>query len=43
MTVRFKPGTSGALSMSGTMKLSVCNASNCMLETAQVRATVPVR
>jgi hypothetical protein len=43
ITVRFKASAPGALAMTGTMKLSVCNASNCMLETAQVHATVPVR
>ena len=43
MTVRFTPVDSGALACSGVLKLSVCNASNCMLEQAQVRVTVPVR
>lgn len=43
MTVRFNGSQPGAVALSGTLKLSVCNASNCQLEQAQVRATVPVK
>ncbi len=43
MTVKFTGTQAGAVALSGTLKLSVCNASNCQLEQAQVKATVPVR
>ena len=40
MTVRYKVANKGAVSISGTFKLSVCSAQNCQLEQASV--TVPV-
>ncbi len=43
MTMRFKGSQIGPIALSGTFKLSVCNASNCMLEQAQVKVTVPVK
>lgn len=43
MTVKFRPSAGGALALGGEMRLSVCNASNCMLDKARVTATVPVR
>ena len=40
MTVKFKAASKGSVSVTGTFKLSVCSAQNCMLEQASV--TVPV-
>jgi hypothetical protein len=40
MTIKFKAASKGAVSISGTFKLSVCSAANCQLNTANV--TVPV-
>ncbi len=42
MTIKLQGTQAGAITLNGTLKLSVCNASNCQLEQAQVRATVPV-
>ncbi len=43
MTVHVTAASSGPMALTGTLKLSVCNAANCMLEQAQVHVTVPVR
>jgi hypothetical protein len=40
MSVRFKSANKGSVSIAGVFKLSVCSASNCQLEQANV--TVPV-
>lgn len=43
MTIKLQGTQAGMVALNGTFKLSVCNASNCQLEQAQVRATVPVQ
>ncbi|CAN5596594.1 hypothetical protein BH09MYX1_BH09MYX1_19480 [soil metagenome] len=40
LTVHFKPAKAGAVSVTGTFKLSVCSAQNCQLETSEL--TIPV-
>ncbi len=40
LTVHFKPAKAGAVSITGTFKLSVCSAQNCQLETSEI--TIPV-
>jgi hypothetical protein len=43
MTVKFKPGAKGALSIGGTFKLSVCSAQNCQLEQQDIAVNVTVK
>lgn len=43
MTATVKPVERGLAKLAGTLKFSVCAASNCQMGTAQVRATLPVR
>lgn len=40
LTVHFKPSKAGAVSITGTFRMSVCSAQNCQLETAEL--TIPV-
>jgi len=40
MTVKFTPAASGPKAVSGTFKLSVCSAANCLLEQRPVSATI---
>jgi hypothetical protein len=42
MTVRFKPASAGDVSLSGTYKMSVCNADQCQVETQALDLVVPV-
>ena len=43
MTVKFKPGAKGNVTINGTFKMSVCSAQNCQLETQEVSAPVVVK
>ncbi len=43
MVVRYQPKVSGPVNFTGTLKLSVCNASTCLMDQAPVKASVPVR
>jgi hypothetical protein len=43
MMVKFRGTVAGRQKVSGTMKFSVCSDANCQMETAQIKATVPVR
>jgi hypothetical protein len=40
---RFEPSAPGPKVASGTLRFSVCNAANCMLEQVALRTTVPVK
>lgn len=42
LTVHFKPAKPGALTLTGTFKLSVCSAQNCQLETSELSIPVTV-
>jgi hypothetical protein len=43
MTVKFKVGQKGAVTIGGTFKLSVCSAQNCQLEQQDVAVNVVVK
>jgi hypothetical protein len=43
MTVKFKAGQKGPVTVGGTFKLSVCSSANCQLEQQDVAATVTVK
>jgi hypothetical protein len=43
MTVHFKPGAKGAVTVGGTYKLSVCSAQNCQLEQPDLSIGVTVK
>lgn len=43
MVVRYQPGASGPVHFIGTLKLSVCSASTCLMDVGLVKASVPVR
>jgi hypothetical protein len=43
MTVKFKPADKGSKSITGTFKLSVCSAQNCLLKAAQLSVPVTVK
>jgi hypothetical protein len=43
MSIRFKSGSKGSVTIAGTFKLSVCSAQNCMLEQASVSIPVTVQ
>ena len=43
LTVRFKPGAAGALTVFGTYKMSVCSAQNCQLESQPLSVDLEVK
>jgi len=43
MTVKFTPAATGPKTISGTLKVSVCSAENCLLEQPSVSAVVAAR
>ena len=43
MNAKVKPTAAGLAKIGGTLKFSVCSEANCQMETAQVKATIPVR
>jgi hypothetical protein len=43
MTIRFKPAAKGMTTIKGTLKMSVCSAQNCQLETQDVVVDVLVK
>ncbi len=43
LTLHFKPKKKGAVTISGTFKLSVCSTQNCMLDTKELSIPVAVR
>jgi hypothetical protein len=42
LRVRFKPVSSGQLTLSGTYKMSVCSEANCQVEQPKLSIAVPV-
>lgn len=43
MSAKVKPSAPGLAKVGGTLKFSVCSQANCQMETAHVKATIPVR
>jgi hypothetical protein len=43
MSAKVKPSAAGLAKIGGTLKFSVCSEANCQMETAEVKATIPVR
>jgi len=41
MTITFRPAKAGALTLSGTFKLSVCSADECAIDAPKIALTVP--